>query len=964
MLALSLGESDRVSVFGLSGVGAFRRMSGKGLAVVAALLLFGGVVPASARINPASQPTSPKAAGTTGWTTYHHDNTRTGYDPLGPAFSGGPFSSWTKAVDLSVLAEPLALNGRVYVATMGNSVYSFNASTGTLVWSRVGLRSPDTGSHCSFNPGHIGIMGTPVIDPTAGVIYAVTLTATPSAQFEMWALNLADGTTVAGFPVALGIDPTYQEERASLALANGHVYVPFGGYVGDCGNYHPIIVSVPTTGGAVDHIYSPQTAGQNGASMWGASGIAVDGSGWLYAATGNGNGSYGSTSYPCTNGSWDHGDGVVKLSGTLGENDYWAPDNATQSWCAMNASDTDIGSIGPALLPNGEVFQTGKPGYGWMLSTSSLGHFDGQQFQSQIGSCTPDATFGGLAYYAGRVYVPCDGVGLVAFSIDTVAHTFNPTPDWVQAVDPGPPIAAMGLIWARDQGGNNLYGFDPVSGTKRVQVALGGGANHFASLAEDGGWIFVEHGANINAYNFNASPCASTSSAHWFANCSYLQYALTGSNGATWNDMDTTNLQITFMPSVASYAVLTANASLWTSSAGYNQDLGVAVSGGAFPTVSGQPEAWKESGGVSNPNSPNSGTFSPNAAFLQAVIPVAAATTYTAKLQWKANRPDSGTIWAGAGPISGSYSPIRITAMLIPTSAATVFKASSTMQYGLGGSNGSAWMDMDSTNLSVPFTPPSGSWLAYVSGNADLWTASAGYNQDLGVTLSGGVYPSTTGQPEAWKESGGPAAFSPNAAFVQAPLPVAGGTPYTAKLQWKTNRSDPSAVYAGAGPVNGHFSPTSIAVILIPNPAGGAGMSSTMQYSLAGSNGATWQALDLTNLKLTITPSVATNYDLSANVDLWTTAIGYGQDIGIMVTGGTFGTTGTLVTWEESGSTGTFSPNAAFAHGDVAFAASTTYNIWLVWKTNRSAAGVTIYAGAGPILAKFSPTFLTATALN
>jgi hypothetical protein len=902
-------------------------------------------------------PSKSKLIPPVGWTTYHHDNTRNGYDPNGPAFSGGPFSSWTHAVDQPILAEPLVLSGVVYVATMGDSVYALNATTGAQIWARVGLDTPATTSFCSFNPGHVGIMGTPVIDTSTGILYVVTLTTSPSLEFRMWGLNITNGSTVAGFPVALGVGPTYQEERAALALANGDVYVAFGGWIGDCGTYHPIIVSVPATGGAVDHTYSPQTTGQNAAGMWGPSGPAVDGSGNIYEATGNGNGTYGTHAFPCTNSSWDHANGVVKLSPALSELSSWAPDNAAVSWCALSASDTDIGSIGPALLPNGEVFQTGKPGYGWMLSSAALGGFDGQQFQSRIGTCAPDATFGGLAYYAGRIYVPCDGVGLVAFSVDTVAHTFNPTPDWVQPVNPGPPIAAMGLIWVRDQGGSNLYGFDPVTGTQRVKAPLGGGSNHFESLAEDGGWVFVPHGANVNGFNFNAAPCASTSSPHWFASCSYLQYQLTGSDGATWKDMDPTNLSISFTPTVASYAVLTANSSLWTSTAGYNQDLGIAVSGGAFPTAAGQPEAWKESGGVAR-------TFSPNAAYVQTIIPVAASTAYAARLQWKANRADGSTIWAGAGPVAQSFSPTRITVTLIPVSATQVFSKSSTTQYTKRGSDGATWTDMDSTNLSLQFTPPAGTWYALAAGHADLWTSSPGYNQDLGVTLSGGAFPTTSGQPEGWKESGGPAAYSPNAAFLQVPLTVVAGTTYTAKLQWKSNRPDPGTIYAGAGPVAGHFSPTSIAVVLIPSPAGAAIASSTLQDTLANSDGATWQAVDMTHLSLSLTPSVATNYDFSANIDLWTNTIGFGQDVGVMIKGGAFGSTGTLIAWEESGSGGTFSPNAAFAHGDATLAASTTYTVWLVWKTNHSAPGVTIYAGAGPIAGKFSPTYLVATALN
>jgi hypothetical protein len=547
-------------------------------------------------------------------------------------------------------------------------------------------------------------------------------------------------------------------------------------------------------------------------------------------------------------------------------------------------------------------------------------------------------------------------VGLVALSVNTTTHTITTPADWTQAVTPGPPIAAMGLIWTRNQAGTHLYGFDPATGATRVNVTLSGGANHFGTLAEDGGYIFVPHGTTISGFNFITPPCSSTTSANWVANCSFGQYSLTGSNGSTWADMDATNLSVTFTPAANSLAVISGNADLWTSSTGFNQDIGLAVSGGAYPSTAGQPEAWKESGGAA--------TFSPNAAFVQQVIPVVAATAYTAKLQWKSNRSDPGTIWAGAGPISGSFSPTRISVMLVPASGVTAFTASSTTQYTLTGSNGSTWTNIDGTNLSLPFTPPTGSWFAFVSANADLFTSSAGYNQDIGVSVSGTGFPTVAGQPEAWKESGGFAGtFSPNAAFVQTAVAVTGGIAYTARLQWKTNRADPGTIYAGAGPIGAKYSPTSLSVVLVPNPAGAVARSSTAQYTLASSNGAAWQAISNTALQLTLAPGVTSNYLLSANADLWTSVAGYNQDLGIMVSGGAFGA-GTLVTWKESGGlTGAFSPNAAFAFGDVSLVGGTTYTVWLVWKANRPATGA-IYAGAGPIAAAFSPTSLTATLLN
>jgi hypothetical protein len=110
-------------------------------------------------------------------------------------------------------------------------------------------------------------------------------------------------------------------------------------------------------------------------------------------------------------------------------------------------------------------------------------------------------------------------------------------------------------------------------------------------------------------------------------------------------------------PTATSLWVLSANADLFTASAGVNQDLGIFVSGGAYGT--GTLVAWKESGGYG-------GTFSPNAAFVQTVLPLAIGVNYTITLEWKANKANGGTIYAaaGTGP-APNYSPTRITAQLL-----------------------------------------------------------------------------------------------------------------------------------------------------------------------------------------------------------------------------------------------------------------------------------------------------------
>jgi hypothetical protein len=136
-----------------------------------------------------------------------------------------------------------------------------------------------------------------------------------------------------------------------------------------------------------------------------------------------------------------------------------------------------------------------------------------------------------------------------------------------------------------------------------------------------------------------------------FSAVSTSQYQLTGSDGATWVDMDGANLKLAITPTFNCVAILSANSDLWTATPGFNQDIGISVNGSIV--------GWKESGSVA-------GAYSPNAAYLETLVPMTLGTLYTIKIQWKTNRqaPANASIYAGAGggPI---YSPTRLTAFLV-----------------------------------------------------------------------------------------------------------------------------------------------------------------------------------------------------------------------------------------------------------------------------------------------------------
>lgn len=440
------------------------------------------------------------------------------------------------------------------------------------------------------------------------------------------------------------------------------------------------------------------------------------------------------------------------------------------------------------------------------------------------------------------------------------------------------------------------------------------------------------------------------------------QYVLPNSDGGTWQEMDESSLAFTDTAPANGTMVLSANADLWTWNSGYNQDIGICVLGGTYSGGSGpngcQVVGWKESGGFA-------GTFSPNAAFVEAPITVTNATAYDVRVVWKANKSALGATISAAAGNSPTFSPTRLTAEFFPGSSFTVTDKVSpaTSQYKLTGSDGAAWHVMDATNLATSFSPSS-SGDAVIDANADLWTWTARYNQDLGICLVAGSSlpdPCPAANVVAWKESGGFAGtFSPNAAFVQTVQPVTSGVTYHVGLVWKTNinaSSSGASISAGAG-TSPNFSPTRLTITL---PLAVDHVRSTVitsQEVLSGSDGTTWTPMnDEASLQQTVSaPASGCVVVITANTDLWTANTGINQDIGIMVDG-------SLAGWKESGGFGgTLSPNAAYLQFVLpagSWASGASHTVQLYWKANKAGTPSTsnIYAGAGS--GPYSPTRLT-----
>ena len=261
--------------------------------------------------------------------TQHNDSARTGQNLNETALNTSNVNQtnfgklFWRTVDGYIYAQPLYVPGVViqdvahnvvYVATQHNSVYAFDAddpNTPAPLW-HVNLGTPvpmediciitgDTNpSDCPYydiSP-EIGITSTPVIDPTAGIIYVVARTKNTTDNtyhFFLHALSVISGDEQLGAPVEIAgqasqglvFDPTYHNQRPSLLLANGVLYVAFGS-VGDIGPWHGWVMSYNATTLQQEGIFSVSPDGSGGGIWSAGQGLVADSSNNVYAITSNG----------------------------------------------------------------------------------------------------------------------------------------------------------------------------------------------------------------------------------------------------------------------------------------------------------------------------------------------------------------------------------------------------------------------------------------------------------------------------------------------------------------------------------------------------------------------------------------------------------------------------------------------------------------------------------------------------
>lgn len=421
-------------------------------------------------------PSSTTSPGATSWTTYGGGNARlAAADTAGGALST-PVLRWrSPSIEGLVYAQPLLTADRVVIGTEANVVAALDRVTGAVVW-RAELGTPVDGRTLPCgNISPSGITGTPVIDEAGGTVYAVAFLAS-GPRHELVALDLATGSVRWRRTVdPPGLSAKVEQQRGALALANGRVYVPFGGLFGDCGPYKGAVVSSDPAGTGALQTYIVPTTREGG--IWAPPGPAVASDGSLFVTTGN---TEGSTTF-------DGGNAVVRLSPDLRPQSFYAP----ADWVALNRGDVDLGSVSPVLLPSGRLFVAGKSGIAYLLDPGALGGVGGPTV-AQAKVCA--TAIGGAATTGDTVVLSCLGevVGL-----STAGDHLSVS--WRRTLGrPGPPVIAHQAAWVVD-GSGVLHALRLADGTDGFTAPLGG-ASRFASVAAAGADIVVAGGGRVLSY--------------------------------------------------------------------------------------------------------------------------------------------------------------------------------------------------------------------------------------------------------------------------------------------------------------------------------------------------------------------------------------------------------------------------------------------------------------------------------
>jgi len=435
---------------------------------------------------------------------------------------------FSRVVDGYIYAQPLyvpnvAIPGLgthnvVYVATMHNSIYAFDADSpeaSAPLWKNSELGAPvphqpyqsltiNTAGSCKAGGSEpvtaaltsgatltpeVGILSTPVIDPSTQTLYAVTASLEHGDYcHKLHALDFRTGKERSGSPAIIDgskpgkdyfsrtgpvtfssarllLDNKWAEclQRPALSLVKGKIYVSFAVF------HDPPLEPNPWHGWLMAYdaatldqvaVYNTTSTGGGGGIWQSGRGAAADEQGNLYIATGNGD----------SDGSVNLSGSILKLSPALSVVAHYSPPDQK----TLNAADLDVGTAGPMVLTGKNLVISGsKQGILYLFDTE-------MRLLDSFAATLPCAAaeWDGCAQLRQYAYWPADEPLLYlwgspihqagsspqkdvlrAYSLNTGARKFNRMPVSVGTVTSGYPggIVALsaagsdrdtGIVWA------------------------------------------------------------------------------------------------------------------------------------------------------------------------------------------------------------------------------------------------------------------------------------------------------------------------------------------------------------------------------------------------------------------------------------------------------------------------------------------------------------------------------------
>jgi hypothetical protein len=434
--------------------------------------------------------------------------------------------AWQGAVFTQTLWVPsLAINGGVhnviFVATQHDAVFAFDADANPCVtYWQVNLLDPLHGGTSDETPvvwnavgygygdiyPEVGVVGTPVIDPSTNTMYLVSTSmvsggpgtpncpSSPNTIFQrLHALDLITGNEKFNAPVSISATvsgvgdggttvtfcPQMENQRSALTLANGVVYIGWSAHE-DASPWHGWLMGYNAANLRQLSVFNSSPNSQAGGIWAAGGGAAVDSAGNIYVSTGNGN--YDATLNGPDN--HDYGDSVVKLTPFMGTTangqnlnlvDWFTPENQA----SLNGYDIDLGAGEPMILPDqtsGRVpnllVEIGKEGVIYLINRDDMGQYStgaDNVLQTFVGS--PSGFYGTPAFWQNSLYfggsLDTTGYGdyLKMFSFNPTTGMFatGPASQSTQYFNfPGvtPSISSQGasdgIVWAIDA---SSYGF-------------------------------------------------------------------------------------------------------------------------------------------------------------------------------------------------------------------------------------------------------------------------------------------------------------------------------------------------------------------------------------------------------------------------------------------------------------------------------------------------------------------------